>query len=203
MYWGLQVLYSISAAVFPVHVFERFVYSIKSIQMFDVLFGFPIFCLRITPAYQSRCCGLSMLCFPFSRTAQGKNEISACMCALTKVTFLLVQEQRQKMQLWPHKKCPGCAKHIQQARPWARQSFSAELCRPHITFEKSERKYLRSCVRDGKAAFCLPSCAIARGGATQRWKMKYKSTATRQESVDQSIITTMGQRACKSADSRT
>lgn len=37
------------------------------------------------------------------------------------------------------------------------------------------------------------------GGATQRWKMKYKSTATRQESVDQSIITTGTTALCAGA----
>jgi hypothetical protein len=90
------------------------VYSKNLFKVATFCLAFPlIFCLRNTQSIP----GFSFVSFSVGMRARGKNEISlvrACMhVCLTKVTFLLVQEQRQKMQLWPHKKCSGCAKHIQ------------------------------------------------------------------------------------------
>lgn len=118
--------------------------------------AFPlIFCLRNTHSIP----GFSFVSHSVGMRARGKNEISlvrACMhVCLTKVTFLLVQEQRQKMQLWPHKKCSGCDKHIQARTDLEHTrtsslfiiilyTESSELCRPLIG-KVNENLWRRSC----------------------------------------------------------
>lgn len=128
--------------LFLVHVFERFVYSIKSIQMFDVLFGFSHFFACIP---ERLLWALDAL-FPIQPHGAGEKMRSVHACVRwPRSLFFLCRNNAKKCSYGLIKNAPAVPSTYNRPDLEHARAFQLNYAGRILYLKKSEQKYLRSC----------------------------------------------------------